>query len=124
MAKTPKDFYYDLDRAKNRSGSCNCFSLAVLFILVLIVIEISVFHFFQNIKVDSHQSVATGGLSEFGGNFTKTDIGGGAFQVIVPQGTLCKAISGDKFSNINCEFSENGLGIDGKLSSFLPANAT
>jgi len=113
-------FYQELDAAKERPGSCNCVSFAVLFALVLLVSEIFVFSFFKNLKSAPDLKGSNSSGVQVTENFSKIDLGDNSFQYSLSQGQFCSALP----RNLACLISQDGIIVSGKISPYLPQNAS
>ena len=118
--RTSGGFYKDLDAAREKSGSCNCVTFVILFALIFILIEIIVFSFFKNLKSPPNFEGSSNSSVQITNNFSKVDLGEGNAQLSLSQGQLCSAMP----QNLNCLISKDGIVISGKVSLFLPQNAS
>lgn len=125
MAKS-EGFYKELDRSKDRKGSCSCLSLGIIFFILLLVLEISLFLVAKNFKHNPKQDAdfSAPALSE--GKISSIDLAEGALRVTISQGQLCQAIidSGINVSDLACQINDDGVKISGKVSAFLPSNTS
>jgi len=113
-------FYGELDAAKAKPGACNCMTLSVFFVVVFVVLEFGVSGFFKNLRSAPKLENASNSSGQAVSNFSKMDLGGGSFQLSISQGQLCSAMPVD----LNCQISPDGIILSGKISSFLPRNAS
>ena len=119
-------FYRDLDRAKDRGGSCNCVTLAVAFVIVLFVVEGAIFYFFKGIRVKPGIQKNQTTLDTIGGT-SKIDLGNNQSQVTITQGGLCGELVKNKFAKsgeVACVISPDGVEISGKINLIAPENSS
>jgi len=119
-------FYRDLDRAKDKGGSCNCVTLAVVFIIILILVEGGIFYFFKGIRV---KPAAKQNQTTFGtiGGTSKVDLGNNQSQITITQSGLCEELVKNKFAKsgeVACVISPDGVEISGKISLIAPENSS
>ncbi len=118
-------FYAEMEKAKNRPLSCNCLTLSIFFVVILVVLEGGLFIGSRRLRSGLSLEQASNSSSSLNLNLAEIDVGGGEFQVSVPQGTLCAKFANevDKGRNYQCLIDEEGIRIGGRLSSLLPANS-
>ncbi len=125
MAKT-EGFYRELDKSKDRKGSCNCLSLAIIFFILLFAIELVLFLVSRNFKFNPKQvgDYSVPVLSE--GKISPVDLGNNMVRITISQGQLCKIIqeSGVNVKDLACQINDEAVHFSGKISSFLPSNTT
>lgn len=125
--KKRDEFYSDLDTSKTAresKKSCSCQALVIFFVLLLIVLELSLFFVARSIKSGPKDVgfVSPEGQLEMKGS--GIDIGDGRFALSVSQGMLCSSLLQAKvIQNLSCAISEEGITVAGKFSSYLPSNA-
>lgn len=122
MKTKSNDFYSELDNYKRRGGYCNCTTLAVFFVVLIVVLEIFVFSFARGVKYNPKSSDVKIPVG-LGTELQSTKVTETEEQVYVPQGVLCSIISKYKKSDLSCLISEEGVEIDGKIGYLLPSNA-
>lgn len=117
------EFYKELDSSKNKKGYCNCLSFAIFFALILILVESVLFLFIGGLRSrpsNPEASVSSGNSAVF----SKVDLGGGNFEVVISEGVLCSKMSEQKgFKDLKCLISTEGIEISGKLGSLFPSNS-
>lgn len=123
MNKRVSDFYKELDQYKKRGGYCNCASLAVFFIIFIIIIEFFVFSFSRNIRFDPKRTsikMPSGATTQIQSSVAEDGVG----RIYVSQGLLCSMLLKEKDSDIACNITEDGIEISGKIGYLLPSNSS
>lgn len=123
MKTKNNDFYRDLDRYKGRAGYCNCTTLAIFFIVLVIILEFFVFSFVRGLRFNPKSpdiKIPTG----VGTQLQKSPISESRDSVYISQGQLCLIISKNKKGDYVCSISEEGIEISGKIGYLLPSNSS
>jgi len=129
MAKYKKarnDFYKELDLSKQKKGSCGCLTLSIIFALIFLLVEISVFLFFKNIRVSPNTELASLPVSSQNLQFSKIGLANNEMRIVIAQGLLCSKIiaQNDKLpKNLSCLIDKSGIKLSGKFSLLVPANS-
>lgn len=126
MTKEGEEFYKKLDQDKGRPGNCSCVGLSVIFVAFLVLIELGIFSFANNLRSSpslENPSYANIGVNE---NFSIVDMGDGKINIVVQESVLCaKIISNLNGKNqISCLINSDGISISGKVSIFTPQNTS
>jgi hypothetical protein len=123
--KTQADFYKDLDEFKKKRGCCSCLSLAVLFIIVLFLVEGTLFYLGRNLKAKPIIGTATKINQPAEVSFSKVDLNNQEFQVVISEGVLCSRMVKFKGlqNGLSCSINYDGIKIEGKLSALSFSNS-
>lgn len=119
-------FYKDLDKSKDKKGSCSCITLAVAFFVVLCIVELFLFLTAKNFRYNPRQGESFSLPTSFESNISPVDLGNGTVRLAISQGQFCKMIveSGVNHSGLECAISKESVKVSGKISSFLPSNTS
>jgi len=122
MAQRDK-FYKSLDEHKRSRGSCNCWSLALLMLIVVMVAELLLFYIGRGVRMEP-EDVTAGKIDYTEAEFARLEADAD-IEIIVTEAILCSKISRARAqANLKCRISEDGILISGKIATFLPANAS
>lgn len=127
MAKKAQvNFYKDLDEFKKKRGCCSCLNLAILFIIMFLLVEGTLFYLGRNLKAKPIAGTATKINQPSEISFSKVDLNNQEFQVVISEGILCSRLVKFKESQdeLSCSISPDGIEIGGKLSTLSFANST
>jgi len=118
-------FYAEMEKSKDRPLSCNCLTLSIFFVVILVVLEGGLFIGSRRLRSGLSLEQASNSSNSLNLNLAELDTGGGEFQVSVPQGTLCAKFAGEigKGRSYQCLINEEGIRIGGHLRTALPANS-
>jgi len=123
MKNRRNEFYKDLDLYKDRKIGCGCTSIAVFFILLIIVGEFLVFSFFDDIRFNPKTQVMRNPVGEIS-NLQTISLSRSEREIVVPQGLLNLALSEALSKDLNTIITQEGIEISGKIGYLLPSNAT
>lgn len=123
MKNRRNEFYKDLDLYKDRKISCGCTSIAIFFILLIIVGEFLVFSFFDDIRFNPKIQTTRNPVGEIS-SLQTIGLSQSEREIVVPQGLLNLAISEALSRDLSTIITQEGIEISGKIGYLLPSNAT
>jgi len=125
QSRNPGKFYAEMEKAKDRPLSCNCLTLSIFFVVILVALEGGLFLASSRLRAGLSLKQASSSSSSLNSNLAKVDLSAGEFQISVPQGILCAEFASEMGGtrDYQCLIDEEGIRIGGRLSSLLPANS-
>jgi hypothetical protein len=118
----PGEFYKDLDESKQSAG-CGCVGLAVVFILILVVLEILIFVLGARLRSSEISSRLTRPNIETNQNFSKIDTPDAA-NVVISEAIFCSKLAAVRSNNsLGCKIDREGIMVSGKVNFLSCSNA-
>jgi hypothetical protein len=126
MTKEGEAFYDELDQDKRKPGSCGCLALGIIFLIILLIVEFSIFSFGHSLRSSANLEQASRINSSVDGDFSVIAGADDKSEIVIQESILCSKIvtSIKSKDGVTCLINSDGLTIAGKVNFITPSNAS
>jgi hypothetical protein len=117
------EFYKDLDEAK-QSPSFSCAALAVVFLLILVILEAGLFYFGKKLRSSDLEMSATIPNTASSQTYSKVE-SAESVDIVIPEAVFCSKLAVTRSSDsLSCKIDSEGIFLTGKANFLSFSNMT